>query len=285
MVTGTCTFNRSIIFYKPYRLRTVQLLKIQTLMNKIQFKISCGIFLSLLTLAPSLSRADNSTRKKSSKVYSHRARPRAHASFYDAALAVEVDSLYGCIDLKSMGLSEQAFRYAYKGYKYLLQHHTISRSDVISICDFSQSSRNKRLYVVDLEQKKVLINTYVAHGRRSGSEFAHSFSNNPESHKSSLGFYRTEETYYGDHGLALKINGLERGINDKAAKRNIVVHGSEYVGSDFLRMNRFNGRSFGCPAVPSSETSELIQTIKNGTCLFIYYPTKKYIAKSKILNG
>jgi hypothetical protein len=129
------------------------------------------------------------------------------------------------------------------------------------------------------------MNTYVAHGRRSGSEYARSFSNNPESHKSSLGFYLTEHTYYGDHGLALKIQGLERGINDKAGSRNIVIHGSEYVGPDFLRWNKFSGRSFGCPAVPSSDNQELIETIKNGSCLFIYYPTKKYIRKSKILNG
>ena len=131
----------------------------------------------------------------------------------------------------------------------------------------------------------MLINTYVAHGRKSGSEYARSFSNSMQSHKSSLGFYVTEKTYYGDHGLALKIHGLERGFNDKAAARNIVIHGSEYVGPDFIKFNKYNGRSFGCPAVPSSEADEVIQAIKNGTCLFIYHPTKKYIARSKILNS
>ncbi len=202
-----------------------------------------------------------------------------------ALFSEEASSLYNEINLKSLGLSQKAFGYAYKGYTYLLQHHSLVRSNLISICDFSQSSRRKRLYVVDLEQKKVVINTYVAHGRRSGSEFARFFSNNPESHKSSLGFYLTEQTYYGDHGLSLKIHGLERGFNDKADSRNIVIHGSEYVGPDFLRWNRCNGRSFGCPAVPSAQTDELIQTIKNGSCLFIYYPTKKYITQSKILNS
>jgi hypothetical protein len=139
--------------------------------------------------------------------------------------------------------------------------------------------------VVDLEQKKVLINTYVAHGRNSGSEYARSFSNNPKSHKSSLGFYITANTYYGDHGLSLRIRGLEKGFNDKADRRNIVVHGSEYVGPDFLLENSFNGRSYGCPAVPASESDELIEAIKDGSCLFIYYPAKKYIIKSKILNS
>jgi hypothetical protein len=197
----------------------------------------------------------------------------------------EADSLYSEIDLASYGLSEKAFEYALKGYTYLVDHHWVIKTDIISICDFSQSSRNKRLYVVDMEQKKVLINTYVAHGRKSGSEYARSFSNSMQSHKSSLGFYVTEKTYYGDHGLALKIHGLERGFNDKAAARNIVIHGSEYVGPDFIKFNKFNGRSFGCPAVPSSEADEVIQAIKNGTCLFIYHPTKKYIARSKILNS
>ncbi len=197
----------------------------------------------------------------------------------------EADSLYSEIDLKSVGLSQQAFEYALKGYNYLVDHHLLNRSDVISICDFSQSSREKRLYVVDLEQKKVLINTYVAHGRRSGGEYARSFSNGMQSHKSSLGFYVTEKTYYGDHGLALKIHGLEKGFNDKAAARNIVVHGSDYVSSDFIKMNKFNGRSFGCPAVPSSDINDVIDAIKDGSCLFIYHPTKKYLAKSKILNS
>jgi L,D-transpeptidase-like protein len=197
----------------------------------------------------------------------------------------EADSLYNEIDLKSYGLSKQAFEYALKGYTYLMEHRWLNKSDVISICDFSQSSRNKRLYVVDLEQKKVLINTYVAHGRRSGSEYARSFSNSLQSHKSSLGFYVTEKTYYGEHGLALKIHGVEKGFNDKACARNIVVHGSDYVGSDFIKMNKFNGRSFGCPAVPASQVDDVIGTIKDGTCLFIYHPTKKYIARSKILNS
>jgi L,D-transpeptidase catalytic domain len=197
----------------------------------------------------------------------------------------EVSALYDQIDLKDIGLNKKAFEYAYKGYLYLVHHHLLNRRDVLSICDFSQSSRKKRLYVLDMEQKKVLLNTYVAHGRKSGAEYARSFSNNPKSHKSSLGFYITGQTYYGDHGLSLKIKGIERGFNDKAIRRNIVVHGSRYVGSDFLDWNAFNGRSFGCPALPYEESEQVIETIKNGSCLFIYHPTKKYITKSRILNG
>lgn len=197
----------------------------------------------------------------------------------------EAQSFYASMNLKRFGLSKKAFEFAWQGYKRLLEAGIIYNKEVISICDFSQSSRRKRLYIIDIEEKKLLVNTYVAHGRKSGGEYARSFSNNPESHKSSLGFYRTRQTYYGGHGLALTIEGLETGINDRADERKIVVHGSDYVGSNFLRSNRFNGRSYGCPAVPAKDTQKVINTIKDGSCLFIYHPTKNYISRSKILNG
>ncbi len=201
-----------------------------------------------------------------------------------AAFAVQASNLYDQFDLQEMGLTKKAFQYALKGYNYLLEHHWLNNPNILSICDLSQSSRNKRLYILDMEEKKVLLNTYVAHGRNSGGEFARTFSNNPSSHKSSLGFYVTQDTYFGGNGLSLKIRGMERGFNDRANGRNIVVHGSEYVGPDFLQMNQFCGRSYGCPAVPADESETIIDMIKEGTCLFIYHPTVKYISRSKILN-
>jgi len=197
----------------------------------------------------------------------------------------EATSIYDEIGLQDFGLSKQAFEYAYKGYTYMLERHMLGKNNILSICDFSQSSRNKRLYIIDLDQRMVVLNTFVAHGRNSGGEFAHSFSNSNRSHKSSLGFYLTEQTYTGDHGLSLKIHGLEKGFNDKADRRAIVIHGSYYVGSDFLEGNKFNGRSFGCPAVPYDETEEVIELMKDGSCFFIYYPAKKYLVKSKIINN
>ena len=210
---------------------------------------------------------------------------KSKSSSKAAAFAEEVASLYDQIDLKQAGLTKKAFAYALKGYYYLLEHHWLNKTNILSICDLSQSSRNKRMYVLDLEQKKVLVNTYVAHGHNSGMEYASSFSNNPSSHKTSLGFYVTQGTYFGSNGLSLKMRGLERGFNDKAGGRNIVVHGSEYVGPDFLQMNKFCGRSYGCPAVPADESENIIDLIKEGSCLFIYHPTKKYIGRSKILNS
>jgi L,D-transpeptidase catalytic domain len=201
-----------------------------------------------------------------------------------AAFAEEAANLYSQIDLQEVGLTKKAFEYALKGYYYLLDHHWLNKTGILSICDLSQSSRNKRLYIVDLEQKTVLVNTYVAHGRSSGGEFATTFSNNPSSHKTSLGFYITQGTYYGNNGLSLRIRGMDKGFNDRAGGRNVVVHGSEYVGPDFLQMNNFCGRSYGCPAVPADESGTIIDLIKEGTCLFIYHPTKKYLTRSKILN-
>lgn len=200
-------------------------------------------------------------------------------------VTAEANVLYDSLKLRRVGLSRKAFEFAWKGYKYMLSRHLLNNTDVLSICDFSQSSRRKRLYIIDVESMKLVVNTHVAHGRNSGREYARSFSNKAESHQSSLGFYVTRQTYYGGHGLSLEIDGLERGINDKANERKIVVHGSDYVGDGFLRSNPFNGRSFGCPAVPAKLTTKVINTIKNGSCFFIYHPTKNYINKSRILNG
>lgn len=197
----------------------------------------------------------------------------------------EAQILYQEMDLKTRGLSEKAFVYAWQGYKQLIEEGRIYKKSILSICDFSQSSRRRRLYVLDVEERKLVTQTFVAHGRNSGGEYARSFSNKPESHKSSLGFYITRSTYYGGHGLALNIEGQEHGINDRADDRKIVVHGSRYVGANFLKRNPFNGRSFGCPAIPAKETKQIIQTIKGGSVFFIYHPTKDYLERSTLLNG
>ena len=200
-------------------------------------------------------------------------------------LCEEVTFLYDSLHLQQAGLRREAFEYALKGYKKLLRNESLTNDSVLSICDFSQSSRKKRLYVIDLANKKLLVNTYVAHGKRSGKEYAWSFSNKPESYKSSLGFYITRNTYEGANGLSLNIEGLEEGINDKAFERRIVIHSSGYVGRPYLKANKFSGRSLGCPAVPINELDQVIENIKDGSCLFIYHPTKYYLLRSNILNG
>jgi hypothetical protein len=249
-------------------------------MKTVLKSIFGGLFFLLLVVAPVITGSGKSSAHNLSTITPAISIATAKTVTENKALVI-----YDAMHLNRYGLSKNAFEYAWKGYQRLLGKKILNRSSVLSICDFSQSSRRKRLFVIDLEQQKVLVNTYVAHGRNSGSEYARSFSNSAESHKSSLGFYITKNTYYGDHGLALKIEGLEKGFNDQANARNIVVHGSQYVGSDYLKNNRFNGRSYGCPAVPAAQTTKVINNIKNGSCLFIYFPTKTYLAKSKILNG
>ena len=191
---------------------------------------------------------------------------------------------YQSLGLEEKGLSKRAFEYAYKGYQRLLKKKLINGS-YLAICDMSQSSRHKRLYIVDMINNEVELNTYVAHGRNSGGEFATKFSNRPESLQSSLGFYITRNTYNGEHGLSLKIEGLEPGYNDKAMKRCIVIHGAGYMEESWLRNSTYMGRSYGCPAVPKKESNQIINTLKNGNCLFIYHPSTKYLKASKILNG
>jgi hypothetical protein len=193
--------------------------------------------------------------------------------------------IYNNSHLAQYGLSEEAFNYAYKGYKELEAENKLPNTQFLTICDFSQSSSKKRLYIIDMNSSEVITNTYVAHGKNSGGEFATSFSNIPESLQSSLGFYITQSTYTGEHGLSLRLIGMEPGINDRAYQRSIVIHGAAYVDESRAQRGIFMGRSFGCPAVPQKESVKIITTIKNGTCLFIYHPSGNYLLNSKILNG
>lgn len=186
--------------------------------------------------------------------------------------------------LVAFGLGEDVFNYAVKGYEELVKKNMVSNSDVISIVDFSKASNQKRLYIINISTGQVLFNTLVAHGRNSGLEYANTFSNKASSYESSLGFYVTSATYQGKHGYSLKLKGCEKGINDNADKRAIVVHGADYVSESFINQNGHLGRSQGCPAVPEELSEKIINTIKNGSCMFIYAPSKKYFKQSAILN-
>jgi hypothetical protein len=193
--------------------------------------------------------------------------------------------LYDHMNLQRSGLDEKAFEYAWRGYHNLMKRGLIRRKNVLSICDFSQSSSNRRMYVIDIRHKRLLYRTYVAHGQNSGAEFANSFSNQPDSYKSSLGFYVTTRTYYGKNGLSLKIEGVDTGYNDLAGKRNIVLHGCSYVGTKYLNHYGNVGTSLGCPAIPNSMSPRIIQLVKHGSCLFIYHPTQEYLDGSSVLNS
>jgi len=191
--------------------------------------------------------------------------------------------LYDSLKLNQFGLSLETLEYAYKGYEHLENKGRLKNPNVLTICDFSKSSVEKRMYIIDVANYKMLLNTYVAHGKNSGGEYARRFSNKVKSLASSLGFFVTKNSYHGKHGLSLKLAGLEPGYNDKAEQRAVVIHGAPYIGDNVH--SEFMGRSFGCPAVPKAQASKVISLIKDGTCLFIYHPSASYLHGSKILNG
>jgi hypothetical protein len=193
-------------------------------------------------------------------------------------------NVYDSLDLEKIGLRKEVFDCAMTGFNNLKQNGRLANDQVISIADLSKSSCKKRLFVIDLKNCKLLFNTYVAHGMNSGQEYARQFSNMPESNKSSLGFYETADTYNGKHGYSLHLVGMERGINDNAYKRDIVIHAADYVNENFINAKGFLGRSQGCPALPEKQHKQIIDKIKNGTCLFIFGEDRNYLRRSALLK-
>lgn len=192
------------------------------------------------------------------------------------------DALYTNLSLQNLGLSKEALEYAVKGYENLDSAGKVA-NPVLSIVDFSQHSRKKRLYILDMKEQKVLWNTFVSHGKNTGVDVAKKFSNKINSEQSSLGFFVTTATYFGKHGLSLRLSGQEEGFNDNAEARGIVVHGAAYVNA--ARVNSdYMGRSQGCPAVPENEYKDVISIIKDGSVMFVYYPSENYLQSSELLN-
>ncbi len=195
------------------------------------------------------------------------------------------EDIYTSVKLADTGLTRDVFDLAIKGLKRLDIEKKLNNATIVTIADYSQSSNKKRLYVIDLKNKKLLFNTYVAHGRNTGEEYAKSFSNVEGSYKSSLGFYVTEHPIVGSHtGFSLLIDGVEKGFNDHALQRAIIIHAAEYATENFIKKYGRLGRSYGCPSVPPEMNKPIIDAIKGGTCLFLYNPNKEYISKSALLN-
>jgi hypothetical protein len=167
--------------------------------------------------------------------------------------------------------------------------NAIQRGDVagpgtLTVIDFSRRSTEKRMWVYDLRSRTLLFDELVAHGRGSGQVLATTFSNDAESNRSSLGLYRTGETYIGKHGYSLRLDGLEPGFNDHARERGIVMHAAEYVNASAARAQGYLGRSLGCPALRPEITKSVIDAVKGGGLLFAYYPDQRWLKSSKYLS-
>lgn len=197
-------------------------------------------------------------------------------------VAMYVDSMYTQYGLKNAGLNADVFYTGLRGYYLLQQQGKVQNSRYLTICDYSQPSNKKRLYVIDMVLGKLAYNTYVAHGRNTGNTMASSFSNSNESHKSSLGFMITGQTYVGSNGYSMQFDGQERGINCQVRTRAIVMHGSDYVNADRAATGAMMGRSWGCPAVPLSVHRLIINDIKGGSVFFAYHPDAFYARNSSL---
>lgn len=196
----------------------------------------------------------------------------------------KIENVYNTLHANNFKLPElRTFSEALKGF-YILKERGAVQKDILTLIDFSLSSNLKRLWVIDLSTNTILFQSLVAHGRNTGEEFASSFSNTNSSFKSSLGFYATGEIYQGKHGASLRLDGLEKGFNNNARVRGVVMHGADYVSESFIRNHKRLGRSQGCPAIPFELRDEIIDAIKGKSCLYIYHPSRSFEMEAKLIS-
>jgi hypothetical protein len=182
-------------------------------------------------------------------------------------------------------LNYDAFYYAVKGLEWLDGNGLVDKSNLLAIIDYSLPSTEKRLFIIDVGQPSVLYRTLVAHGRNTGANEAQQFSNRMGSHQSCLGFFTTGRTYTGQNGYSMWLNGHDTTFNELARPRAIVMHGADYVSEEFISQYGRIGRSWGCPALPSTESHEIIDLIKEGVVVFGYYPDRAYFERSEIIRA
>lgn len=200
------------------------------------------------------------------------------------AFESHLDQLYTSIKYTKTRPDFDLFRKAFIGYLNLKSQNKLSSQPILTIIDFRLPSRQNRLWIIDLDKKKIVHESVVSHGKNSGNDFATNFSNVNESNMSSYGFYVTGSTYIGKHGHSLYLDGQDAGYNCNARKRAIVMHSAEYANPGIVKSLGRLGRSLGCPAIPEANHKEIINKIDNKTCLFIYYPDAAYEKKSKYLS-
>lgn len=195
--------------------------------------------------------------------------------------AIRYEAIFNVPDKPEFG----AFVRGIEGMKQLQAEKKLANDTILALIDYSKPSSQKRLWVIDVKNQQLIHCALVAHGKNSGLITPAKFSNAAHSNMSSQGFFLTGETYQGKHGYSLRLDGLEPGINDNARSRAIVIHSADYATAEFVKKYGRLGRSFGCPALPPAKSKNIIDTIKNGTCLYIYANDQNYVSKSKILKA
>ena len=181
-----------------------------------------------------------------------------------------VSNIYEAGHLQASGLEFNVFYKAVTGFMNLKALNKLPQtSSILTVVDLTKSSHEKRMWIIDMIDDVLVLNTWVAHGHGSGDDMATTFSNRIDSHQSSLGFYITDDVYNGKNGRSLRLDGMDAGFNSNARERAIVVHGADYVGENAIGILGRLGRSYGCPAVPLDVAEQVISTIKDKTVMFI----------------
>jgi hypothetical protein len=189
-------------------------------------------------------------------------------------------------DSTSIGnIETDVFKMALDAASCAVRTGAVSAPETLTVIDYSKPSSERRLWVFDLKAKELVYEELVAHGQGSGANMATQFSNEDESHQTSLGLFVTRDTYVGKNGYSLRLDGLDRGVNDRARDRAIVMHGAPYVSEQFVKANGRLGRSWGCPAISAVVAKQMIDRVKGGGLVFAYYPDAKLLKTSKYLGG
>ena len=194
-------------------------------------------------------------------------------------VTLDVKSVYDSLNIKGK-IDYSIFQKAYLGYVQIPNKNP----GVLVIIDYTKPSNEERFYVLDLNKKKLVYSTRVAHSKNSGLEIPLEFSDDPNSYQSSLGFFLTLGEYNGAYGYSLRLKGLEENINANAESRAIVIHGGNIVDDEYIKKYGFAGRSLGCPVLPAALTKEIVNYIKHGRVLFIYGNDEEYIEESLYLS-
>ncbi len=182
-------------------------------------------------------------------------------------------------------LNNQVLQLALNAATCAREAGVVSNDRLLTVIDYSKASTQPRLWVLDLDAQRVLFEELVAHGQGSGDNYPTKFSNEDGTHQTSLGLFRTADTYVGTNGYSLRLDGLEPGVNDRARERAIVVHGAPYVNAAMSRTLGRLGRSWGCPALRPAIARTLIDTIKEGSLVFAYYPDQQWLQGSRFLHS